>query len=312
MGHLEYIAMAPHANPMLDQSFWHGLLWLHLIMVANVDFPDFCDWKKLFLLPTYPTSRDGKHYSRQQYRMLWLSFFADAKVYVGKLTHIWRGQGQQELDELGVKTTTISRMTGHSKETGNKSDGPIKSQAMSYITNPPTDGVVSRAGGNWKQPGAHYPPRETVIVSSNMLLQIPQVAHLIDNYTGVQASRANCRSFKEIQEKRLVTACGSLGAILNNIESVFKCLVSRPVDPRTMCIDTASHNLFMLLKNTTTLHEILSHDVFAGAEFISLCEDVKAAEDRCFDLSLSATHSNENESTRCRNAVYVVQTRQAR
>jgi hypothetical protein len=53
--------------------------------------------------------------------MLWLSFFADAQVYVGKLMHIWCGQGQQELDELGVKITTISCMTGHSKETGNKS-----------------------------------------------------------------------------------------------------------------------------------------------------------------------------------------------
>jgi hypothetical protein len=67
---------------------------------------------------------------------------------------------------------------------------------MSYITNPPTDGVVSRAGGNWKEPGAHYPPHETVIVHSSILQGIPQVAQLIANYNFVQETRANCKSYK--------------------------------------------------------------------------------------------------------------------
>jgi hypothetical protein len=35
MGQLEYAAIAPHVNPLMDQSFWHGLLWLYLIMVAG-------------------------------------------------------------------------------------------------------------------------------------------------------------------------------------------------------------------------------------------------------------------------------------
>jgi hypothetical protein len=92
-----------------------------------------------------------------------------------------------------------------------------------------------------------------------------------------------------------VTASGSLGAILNDIESVFKCLASRPVHPETMCTNMDSPNLFSLLQNTTTLREILSHEVFVGAGFISLCEEVKAAEDKCLELSLSVTHSTENE-----------------
>jgi hypothetical protein len=68
MGNLEYIAVAPHVDPMMDQSFWHGLLWLHLLLVAGFEFPDFGNWKELFLLPTYPTPRAFKHFSRQQYR----------------------------------------------------------------------------------------------------------------------------------------------------------------------------------------------------------------------------------------------------
>jgi hypothetical protein len=30
MGRLEYLAMAPHVDPLMDQSIWHGLLWLFL------------------------------------------------------------------------------------------------------------------------------------------------------------------------------------------------------------------------------------------------------------------------------------------
>jgi hypothetical protein len=31
----EYVAIAPHVDPLMDQFFWHGLLWLYLIMVAG-------------------------------------------------------------------------------------------------------------------------------------------------------------------------------------------------------------------------------------------------------------------------------------
>jgi hypothetical protein len=295
MGRIEYIAMAPHKNPIMDQSFWHGLLWLHLLLVANAPFPDFSDWKKLFLLPTYPTSHAGKHFSRQQYRVVWSSFFADARVYVGKLTHIWRGQGQQELSEQGVTASNIGRMTGHTKDSGNKSDGPTKSQAMSYITNPPTDGVVGRAGGDCKDSAAHCPPRETVHVSSGLLQKIPQVDQLMHNLIDIQAKRALCKSFREVQEQRLTTASGTLAAILNDIESVFKCLASRPVHWETDQIMVGSQNIFGLMRNTTTLQEILSHEVFASAEFTSFCQEVMAAEDRSLELRLTVAHSTEKE-----------------
>jgi hypothetical protein len=35
MGRIEYVAIAPHVDPLMDQYFWHGLLWLYLIMVAG-------------------------------------------------------------------------------------------------------------------------------------------------------------------------------------------------------------------------------------------------------------------------------------
>jgi hypothetical protein len=59
--------------------------------------------------------------------------FSDAKVHVGKLTHIWRGQGEQKLDESGVSIVSIGRMTGHAVESSKKKEGPTKAQSQSYI-----------------------------------------------------------------------------------------------------------------------------------------------------------------------------------
>jgi hypothetical protein len=161
------LAIAPHVDPLMDQSFWHGLLWLYLIMVAGFRFPDFADWQTLFKLPTYPTPWTFTHYSCQQYGLLWSGFFSDAKVHVGKLTHIWRGQGEQELDESGVSIVSIGQMMGHAVESSNKKEGPMKAQSQTYITNPPTDAVVGRAGGNWRNPCEHCLPCEMVVISEH-------------------------------------------------------------------------------------------------------------------------------------------------
>jgi hypothetical protein len=146
--------------------------------------------------------------------MLWSGFFSDAKVHVGKITHIWRGQGEQELDESGVSIVSIGRMTGHAVERSKKKEGPTKAQSQSYITNPPTDAVVGRDGGNWRNPYEHCPPCERWFVSDNLMNTIPQVCELMANYQQVLAHCATCITHKEIQEKRLFTACGTLGAVL--------------------------------------------------------------------------------------------------
>jgi hypothetical protein len=285
--------MAPHVDPLMDQSFWHGLLWLFLMLVNNFLFPNYTDWQTLFQLPTYPTNRGFLHFTRQQYQLLWLAFFSNAHVHVAKLTHIWRGQGEQELDEDGVPISSISRMTGHALDNGKKTDGPTKSQSQSYITNPPTDAVVGHAGGNWRNPREHCPPREMVAVSDDLMRSLPQVAMLMENYELAITERRKCKTHKEIQEKRLYTTCGTLGSILNDIRSVFRCLASRPVNPKSRLLESASGTLFDLLKDSVTLRDVLSHEVFKSPLFKDLCDQVKAAEDRNTTRILQAHQTSE-------------------
>jgi hypothetical protein len=90
MGRLEYLAMAPHVDPLMDQSFWHGLLWLFLMLVNNFLFPDFTDWQTLFQLPTYPTNQGFSHFTQQQYRLLWLAFFL-TPMSMSQNSHIYGG-----------------------------------------------------------------------------------------------------------------------------------------------------------------------------------------------------------------------------
>jgi hypothetical protein len=100
--------------------------------------------------------------------------------------------------------------------------GLTKAQSQSYIANPPTDAVVGGAGGNLRNPCEHCLPHEMVVVSDNLMNAIPQGGELMTNYQQVLALCATCTTHKEIQEKHLFTACGSLGSVLNDICCVFK------------------------------------------------------------------------------------------
>jgi hypothetical protein len=84
-----------------------------------------------------------------------------------------------------------------------------------------------------------------------------------------------------------------LGWILNDIHSVFRCLASRPVNPKSRLLECASGSLFELLKDSVTLHDVLSHDVFKSPLFTKLCGQVKAAEDRSANGILQTHQSSE-------------------
>jgi hypothetical protein len=84
-----------------------------------------------------------------------------------------------------------------------------------------------------------------------------------------------------------------LGSILNDIRGVFRCLASRPVNPKSCLLESASGTLFDLLKDTVTLRLVLSHDVFKSPLFKKLCDHVKAAEDRNATGILQAHQTSE-------------------
>jgi hypothetical protein len=267
MGRIEYLAAAPQVDPMMSSSFWHGLLWLYLLLVENFQFPDFENWDKIFDIPTYPSARNHKQISRNDYSKLWSAFFEDAHVHVNKLTHIWRGQGERELDEQLVPMSNIARMTGHASASNNDSKqqmGATTSQVMSYITSPPMDAVVGRAGGDPRVPRSHCPARSTVEVSDILLSSIPQVEKLIINLAEVTSKRRQCTSYKEVKAGRLVTACGTLNGILNNIKDTILGLASHPVDPDNLLIlqDMPTIGEQHSMNSNSTIRDILVQPFF--------------------------------------------------
>ena len=295
-GNVEYTAAAPHVDPFVDQSFWHGLLYLHLLLVAQFTFPGHDEWKQLFSLPTYPTPLSYNNHTRQAYSKLWRAFFDDARLMVSKLTHIWRVQGEKELDEMGVPNVSIKRLAGHVEDP--KSDGRSKSQTLSYANNPPTDAMTERAGGDHKNPKAHHPPRQSIAVPDSLLCSIPEVKKLVDCEALAKAAMAQCKTRSEIESQRLGSCVGTLSGILNDIRNAFRALASRPVDPKSRIIKSESPILLDVLKGGSTLRDILHNPVFQSDEFLTLCSKVREAESQSMDFTLDAERASANDQTR--------------
>jgi hypothetical protein len=91
----------------------------------------------------------------------------------------------------------------------------------------------------------------------------------------------------------LFTACGSLGAVLNDICCVFKVVVSHPVDPQSHLLDTQSSIFLELLKESVTLRDVLCHPVFDMEQFSDLCTMIKQLEDRSVEEVSEQEQVNE-------------------
>jgi hypothetical protein len=212
---------------------------------------------------------------------------------VNKLTHIWRGQGERELDEQLVPMSNIAHMTGHASSSNNDSKqqmGATTSQVMSYITNPPVDAVVGRA-----PPRSNCPACTTVEVSDILLSSIPQVEKLIINLAKVTSKRRQCTSYKEVKAGQLVTACGTLNGILNDIKDTILGLASHPVDPDNLLIlqDMPTIGEQHLMNSNSTIRDILVQPFFQSDLYTDICGHVKLAKDA--SLSMASHHADEDQ-----------------
>ena len=67
VGCLELMLMAHHSDPICDSAAWHGMKWLHQLLVMKGKLPDFLDYKELFMVPTYRQVKKPCHLSPNSY-----------------------------------------------------------------------------------------------------------------------------------------------------------------------------------------------------------------------------------------------------
>jgi hypothetical protein len=229
---------APHLDPLRDSSFYHGLLWLYRFMIMDElgdgKFPDFSDYATASLIPTYRKEHDSRPLGRDQYGKLFARIFAAAPyVDVPKKTHQGKVQGILEMKDAGIPTDDISRFVGQ------QATSTVETEALAnnYLTSPPVNCVVQRAGGRPMRSRDHWPAYTTVEVPDDLLRHDPRLGALLDQRDRIHADHGKHYTRKARKERQLYSAKGTVDAVIYEIKRVFQVLAARPVDPKTYCIN---------------------------------------------------------------------------
>jgi hypothetical protein len=289
VGRLEYTGAAPHSDQLRDSTAWHGLMWLYRFVVKQEGFPNFQDYTELYKVATYRAHESNNTIPENSFSVMWRSFYTDAEVVVGKLTHQPRRQAQQEMDEDGCDTADIARMAGHAVA----SVKHTRAQMESYLTNVWSPGLVHRAKGNHKELRLHCPAWRS---QSSLLVLVLLVPGLVEQQAAIQLEYDACKSMEERKTKRLCLALASINSMLNDIGAAIQMLASRPVDPVTGAL-LADQPTIRTQFLQFALHDMLNLEAFHSTAYIKLEVEMRRTQDQYFstEVDLQGPFRNELE-----------------
>ena len=260
-------------NPVKDFAAWQGFCFLYRFVVLNEKFPNLLDSQDLHSRPLYRSMNHYKHgldYAVQYDQ--YTSMFDSQGVIVNKVTHQFRGQAMREMDRHDIDHVKISRLAGVTIP-GSVGQKQNKSQVNHYMTNPPVQAMVERAGGNHKYPEIHKPAWATVDFSADLLTEL--CPFLTGQRERIDEAVRQCGgSYKKMKAQCLHQAKAVYDAMANKIKRALLMFAARPHDVRGKLIRDAlppyaefpGFPLFRL-------------DFFKERGFLQLVERVKRAQD---------------------------------
>jgi hypothetical protein len=239
-GRKQYSAMIPHRNPLFSAIAWEGVVELYRISVLGEPFANHLYHKNFGTRPVFrSTTNYNKHMDSSTMGKVWKNFHDAAGVVTSKVTHQWRRQGQQEMDDDQVSPEHIARMAGYTLDSSSRLSAK---QQECYITNPSAVGTVSRANGDSRNPAAHYLRWHLVDVVNELIST--DCPDLLPMKEAVDAAYDACSTHAQRVTKRLCMARGSIHSIDFNIRMAFRMLASRPLDPTTGLLDRSAKPLY--------------------------------------------------------------------
>lgn len=273
-GNLEYMAFGPHADPMLDTSSMHGLLWMYRFVEQKEPLPPFPDYKRLYKYPTYPAFRNRKKgMAPTSYSSMWKMFFDDMSIVVSKLTHQFRRQSMQEADDKRIDPEHISRQSGHHIATLRHS----VEQLLSYFTNPPITMVCHGAGGDHRNPRSHCPVLAAAPKAEYVLkLLLPE---LFDALETLRQEFKDTPTFEERELNRLYTRHQCCLSIIHDLYSFLAFLATRPVDPVTLLLQKEQPTWFEQFRHKR-FRSLFRHSAFQSREWLEYTEIIRKIEDQ--------------------------------
>jgi hypothetical protein len=143
------------------------------------------------------------------------------------------------MKDAGISTADISRFSGHLAASTDETNSLIRS----YLTNPPVNCIVQRAGGDPTKTQHHQPPYSMVPVPEDLLREDPRFAALLDQRDSIHTQYNACRTRKDRMAKQLYAAKGSIDSMIHEIKRVFQVCASRPVHPISLVTEKDSPSI---------------------------------------------------------------------
>jgi hypothetical protein len=133
VGRVTYKAFATHRNPRMDSSAHLGMSTLLRFSCSGKPFPKFLNPKDYTKRPVFRSAHSylSAYPASTQYSN-WKKVFAHCGIYCSKVTHVCRGQIQQELSNRGVCAQDSERFFGYTASGGKMNSD----QKDSYLFTP--------------------------------------------------------------------------------------------------------------------------------------------------------------------------------
>jgi hypothetical protein len=268
VGRVTYKAFATHRNPRMDSSAHLGMSTLLRYSCSGEPFPDFLKPKDYTKRPVFRSAHSyANPYPASTQYSNWKKVFAHCGIFCSKVTHICRGQIQQELSDKGVCAQDHERFFGYAASGEKKMNS---NQKDSYLFTPPVAPVCGAADGDPKNPSFHKPAWSIQLGETELFDLCPW---LYSELRRVDASFIANPTFKVRKELCLIQARACLLALERRIAQAVKMLASVPVDDNNnlICESCPIHERW-------SSHAVLKLPFFKSPTFVDICHRVRKAQ----------------------------------
>jgi hypothetical protein len=268
VGRVTYKAFATHRNPRLDSSAHLGMSTLLRFACYGEPFPNFLNPKDYTKRPVFRAASSYlKSYPASTQYSNWKKVFAHCGIFCSKVTHVCRGQIQQELSDRGVCAQDSERFFGYAASGEKKMNS---NQKDSYLFTPPVAPVCGAADGDPKNPSFHKPAWSIKLGESELLDLCPW---LYSELHRVDAAFVANPTFKARKKLCLIQARACLLALERRIAQAVKMLASVPVDDHNNLICESSP-----IHVRWASHPVLKLPFFKSPIFLDICHRVRKAQ----------------------------------
>lgn len=280
-GRISYSAVVPHKNPVMCCIFAKGILLGWRFNVMKVKVPDLLDKEDIFKRPTLRQGHD--EFGRVSYdssRKIMNRLFTAENIVVTKCLHQGRGEGQRNLDQLGVDVELIKRLCKYVHD----------DQVDSYLLNPPIAALLASAGFDHTLP-ASARAAHLIVVFDTLLIGmlwpwLPQQMAAID------AEFTKVPNGKEAKRKALYCARGCGKALKLIAEVLIRGAAARPRDAENHII-ADSEPIYKLYHQFNNFFQL---PFWKCKAFLEFAGRVRAAEER--EIKGMAEEESEGAATK--------------